>query len=161
MEILIFLRQKSLLLREKKGASLLLSNVSYEVSSFHVETITHRISGCLVSRDESWAAARRHLSGRRGFSPVPESIAAKTWNLKVSSYCLMSNHYHLLVQAADGNLSRCMRHLNGVCTQRYNRRHCTDGQLFRVKQERPLSPIRHGLGNHCVQTITVNSDIRR
>jgi len=44
------------------------------------------------------------------------------WNLRVSAYCLMSNHYHLLVQTPDGNLARAMRHLNGVYTQRFNRR---------------------------------------
>jgi len=40
-------------------------------------------------------------------------------------------HYHLLVQTPDANLSRAMRHLNGVYTQRYNRIHHCDGQLFR------------------------------
>ena len=38
---------------------------------------------------------------------------------------------HLLVQTPQGNLSRYMRHLNGVYTQRYNRAHGCDGQLFR------------------------------
>ena len=37
--------------------------------------------------------------------------------------CLMSNHYHLLVETPDGNLSIGMRQLNGVYTQRFNRRH--------------------------------------
>lgn len=63
---------------------------------------------------------------------------AKMWNLRVSAYCLMSNHYHLLVQTPDGNLSRCMRHLNGVYTQRYNRRHGIDGQLFRGRYKAVL-----------------------
>jgi len=52
-------------------------------------------------------------------------------NLKVAAYCLMSNHYHLLVYTPDGNISRCMRHVNGVYTQRFNRLHQKDGQLFR------------------------------
>jgi hypothetical protein len=43
----------------------------------------------------------------------------------------MSNHYHLLIQTPEGNLSRCMRHINGIYTQRYNRTHHCDGQLFR------------------------------
>lgn len=51
--------------------------------------------------------------------------------VKIAAYCLMSNHYHLLLQTPDANLSRSMRHLNGVYTQRYNRRHGCDGQLFR------------------------------
>ena len=53
------------------------------------------------------------------------------YNVRVAAYCLMSNHYHLLVQTPDSNLSRAMRHLNGVYTQRYNRVHHCDGQLFR------------------------------
>ncbi len=40
------------------------------------------------------------------------------------------NHYHLLVQTPDANLSRCMRHINGVYTQRFNKAHQIDGQLF-------------------------------
>jgi hypothetical protein len=43
----------------------------------------------------------------------------------------MPNHYHMLVQTPDANISRSMRHLNGVYTQRYNSRHECDGQLFR------------------------------
>jgi len=57
--------------------------------------------------------------------------AVDMWNLRVAAYCLMSTHYHLLLHTPDGNLSRCMRHINVVYTQRYNRRHKKDGQLFR------------------------------
>lgn len=57
--------------------------------------------------------------------------ALDLWQIKISAYCLMSNHYHLLIQTPLGNLSRCMRHINGVYTQRYNRLHGYDGQLFR------------------------------
>lgn len=56
---------------------------------------------------------------------------ATMFNLKVSAYCLMPNHYHLLVQTPDANLARCMRHVNGVYTQRYNVRNKCDGTLFR------------------------------
>ena len=53
------------------------------------------------------------------------------WGLRVAAFCLMPNHYHLLVQTPEGNISRCLRHINGVYTQRFNRRHKVDGQLFR------------------------------
>jgi len=56
---------------------------------------------------------------------------SEQWNLSVAAYCLMPNHYHLLVQTPDGNISRCMRHIDGVYTQRFNRRHECDGSLFR------------------------------
>ena len=57
--------------------------------------------------------------------------ASKLWEAGVSAYCLMPNHYHLLIHTPLGNLSRCMRHINGVYTQRFNRVHGCDGQLFR------------------------------
>ena len=56
---------------------------------------------------------------------------AEVFNVNVAAYCLMTNHYHFLVQTPDANLSRSMRHLNSVYTQRYNRRHGYDGPLFR------------------------------
>ncbi len=46
------------------------------------------------------------------------------------AYCLMTNHYHLFVETAHGNLSKGMRQLNGVYTQSSNRRHQRSGHLF-------------------------------
>ena len=53
------------------------------------------------------------------------------YNVKIAAYCLLSNHYHLLVQTPTANISRAMRHLNGVYTQRFNKIYHCDGQLFR------------------------------
>jgi len=53
------------------------------------------------------------------------------WGIGVLAYCLLGNHYHLLIQTPEANLSRVMRHLDGVYTQRTNRRHKRDGPLFR------------------------------
>ena len=46
------------------------------------------------------------------------------------AWCLMGNHYHLLVETRQATLSRGMRHLNGVYTQRFNRRHGRTGHVF-------------------------------
>ncbi len=46
------------------------------------------------------------------------------------AYCLLHNHYHLLIETPGGNLARGMRQLNGVYTQRFNRRHNSGGNLF-------------------------------
>jgi REP element-mobilizing transposase RayT len=46
------------------------------------------------------------------------------------AYCLMDNHYHLVIETPEANLSQGMRQLNGVYTQVYNRRHRTVGHLF-------------------------------
>ena len=53
------------------------------------------------------------------------------WNVRIAAFCLMPNHYHLLVQTPGANLSRFMRHVDGVYTQRFNRNHNFDGSLFR------------------------------
>ena len=53
------------------------------------------------------------------------------FNIRVAAYCFMPTHYHLLVQTPDMNLARCMRHINGVYTQRHHARHKCDGTLFR------------------------------
>lgn len=44
-------------------------------------------------------------------------------------YCLMTNHYHLLIETPQPNLSRGMKHLNGVYTQWFNRQHSRFGHL--------------------------------
>jgi len=46
------------------------------------------------------------------------------------AYCLMTDHYHLVVETPNANLSRGMRQLNGVFTQASNRRHGRMGHLF-------------------------------
>jgi REP element-mobilizing transposase RayT len=46
------------------------------------------------------------------------------------AYCLMTNHYHLVVGTPEPNLSRGMRQLNGVFTQRFNRRHGRVGHVL-------------------------------
>lgn len=52
------------------------------------------------------------------------------FNWVVHAFCQMSNHYHILLETVDGNLSRGMRQLNGLYTQRFNRRHDLAGHLF-------------------------------
>lgn len=52
------------------------------------------------------------------------------FNWTVHAYCLMGNHYHLLVETPDGNLAKGMRQLNGVYTQRFNREHHRVGHVF-------------------------------
>jgi len=46
------------------------------------------------------------------------------------AYCLMTNHYHLLIETPNANLSRGMRHLNGVYTQWVNRQMKRAGHIF-------------------------------
>ena len=57
--------------------------------------------------------------------------AHRLWGIEVYSYCLMKNHYHVCLRTPKGNLSRVMRHVDGLYTQRFNRYHKRDGALFR------------------------------
>jgi putative transposase len=54
----------------------------------------------------------------------------ETYNWLVHAYCLMDNHYHLLIETPDGNLSNGMRQLNGVYTQTHNRNNRCVGHVF-------------------------------
>ena len=46
------------------------------------------------------------------------------------SYCLMNNHYHLLLETPEGNLSQIMRHINGAYTTYFNTKRKRAGHLF-------------------------------
>ncbi|MEX5282732.1 MAG: transposase [Nitrospiraceae bacterium] len=52
------------------------------------------------------------------------------FHLLLHAYCLMDNHYHLLVETPEANLSKAMRQLNGVYTQAFNRRHRRVGHVL-------------------------------
>jgi REP element-mobilizing transposase RayT len=58
------------------------------------------------------------------------------------SYCLMTNHYHLLLETPEANLSRGMRQLNGLYTQRFNRDHERVGHICRDASGRSSSSAR-------------------
>jgi putative transposase len=56
--------------------------------------------------------------------------AGDRFDAAVLAWCQMGNHYHLVLHTRQPNLSRFMRHLNGVYTQAFNRRHGLVGHLF-------------------------------
>ncbi|MBC7093690.1 transposase [Candidatus Bipolaricaulota bacterium] len=66
---------------------------------------------------------------RTAFLEVLADVVARfRWHCH--AYCLMDNHYHLVLETPEANLSRGMRQLNGVYTQRFNRRHGRSGHLL-------------------------------
>jgi putative transposase len=96
------------------------------------------------------------------FNVLAEVIERFNW--LCHAYCLMTNHYHLVVETPDANLSKGMRQLNGMYTQATNRRHRRTGHLFQgrfkailVDKESyllaltryvVLNPIRAGMVKH-------------
>jgi len=61
-------------------------------------------------------------------SILAEGCVAYNWICH--AYCLMDNHYHLLIETPDANLSKGMRQLNGRYTQSFNRAHNCVGHVF-------------------------------
>ena len=68
-------------------------------------------------------------SDRERFLAVLASVVAR-YRVLCHAYCLMGNHYHLLLETPEANLSRAMRQLNGVYSQGFNRCHRRSGHVF-------------------------------
>jgi len=68
-------------------------------------------------------------SDRKAFIGLLGEVCEQ-FNWRVQAYCLMSNHYHLLLETVEGNLAAGMRQLNGVYTQDFNRAHGRVGHVF-------------------------------
>ncbi|NLV56044.1 MAG: hypothetical protein GXY13_10575 [Acidimicrobiales bacterium] len=79
-----------------------------------------------VNRQPVFFADADRFEFGRGLRWVHENLG-----VEVLAYCLMGNHFHLLLRAPDGELSAAMKHLLGVYTQRTNQRVGRDGPLFR------------------------------
>jgi putative transposase len=89
------------------------------------------------------------------------------YNWAIHAWCQMDNHYHLVVETPEANLSAGMRQLNGVYTQKVNRRHQRVGHVFQgrfkaILVERDsyllelaryvvLNPVRAGMVKHARQ----------
>ncbi|SPD73394.1 conserved hypothetical protein [uncultured Desulfobacterium sp.] len=93
--------------------------IQYQDAWYHVMNRGRRGENVFETKEDYWS-----------FIELLEELN-EIFNIKVAAYCLMTNHYHLLIQTPEANLARSMRHLDGVYTQRYNKRHGFDGQLFR------------------------------
>ncbi len=83
----------------------------------------------ITSRGNDRAAIFLVDSDRRQFlETLGEVVGRCGW--RCHAYCLMTNHYHLVVETPRANLSAGMRHVNGLYTQRFNRRHERVGHVF-------------------------------
>ncbi|MFA5867129.1 MAG: transposase [Actinomycetota bacterium] len=117
----------------------------------------------VMSRGDGRKSIVRTNKDREAFLVILEE-AAKRFNVLIHGYCLMTNHYHLLVETPDGNLAEVMHYINGVYTTRYNARNKTVGHVYQgrykaILVERDeyllclcryivLNPIRAGLVEH-------------
>ncbi|OFW57359.1 MAG: hypothetical protein A2Y75_06250 [Candidatus Solincola sediminis] len=83
----------------------------------------------VVSRGNAKQAIFESDDDRRLFLGTLSRVI-KRHNMILHAYCLMQNHFHLLIETPDGNLSRGMHNLNCLYCQTYNSRHDRVGHLF-------------------------------
>jgi putative transposase len=79
-------------------------------------------------------AARRHIFVEDCLKNLFLEVLQETiykYNFNIYSYCIMGNHYHLLVQTPEANLSDGMRYLNSRYAMAYNLRRMKDGPIFK------------------------------
>jgi putative transposase len=83
----------------------------------------------ITSRGNEKKPVYRDDQDRENFLSILDKVN-KRYNWLCHAYCLMDNHFHLLIETPEGNLSIGMRQLNGVYTQTFNKRHRRVGHLF-------------------------------
>lgn len=83
----------------------------------------------VTSRGNARSDIFHSASDRETFLKILSGVVQR-FNWLCHAYCLMDNHYHLLIETPDGNLSKGMRQLNGVYTQKYNWLHQKTGHVF-------------------------------
>lgn len=84
----------------------------------------------IFSRGSNRQAIFQYDSDRVDFLMCLEAVVAR-YELECTAYCLMPNHYHLLMTAREGTLSTAMKALNGRYSLRFNRRYGRGAHLFK------------------------------
>lgn len=92
--------------------------ISYPGAFYHV-----------ISRGNERRDIFKSRSDREKFLSYLES-ATRRYSARIHAYCLMGNHYHLLMETPDGNLSQIMHHINGAYTTYSNTKLQKVGHLF-------------------------------
>ncbi|MBU2513940.1 transposase [bacterium] len=83
----------------------------------------------ITSRGNARLPIFEHFNDKKIFLSILEQVIDR-YHWLCHAYCLMDNHYHLLIETIEPNLSSGMRQLNGVYTQSYNRKYKKVGHLF-------------------------------
>lgn len=83
----------------------------------------------LAARGVDGTPIFRSARDRNRFLTMLE-VVVERYGWRCHGYCLMGNHYHLLVETPQANISAGMQWLNGAYAQGYNRRYGRRGHLF-------------------------------
>ena len=129
--------------------------IEFPDATYHVTSRGNRRAKIFVDVDDR----------RRMLEILGQAMARH--DAQVFAYCLMGNHYHLVLRTRRPNLSRIMRHVNGEYASTFNRRHSlvghlfqrrfhsvlvdTDAYLLEVCRYVELNPVRAGLVDRVVE----------
>ena len=92
---------------------------------------SHRRAASSTSPRAETAGRRSSSTTATGSASSPFSVAPLSRHAwRCHAYCLMPNHYHLMIEAPLPKLSEGMHRINGAYAQWFNRRHGFDGHLF-------------------------------
>jgi REP-associated tyrosine transposase len=83
----------------------------------------------ITARGNERKAVFKSKRDREKFLEYLES-ASERYNAVIHAFCMMDNHYHLLLETPSGNLSQIMRHINGAYTTYFNVKRKRSGHLF-------------------------------
>lgn len=83
------------------------------------------------------------------------SDVVSSCKIEVHAYCLMDNHYHLLIRTPLSNISKAIQGLTSIYTMRYNRLEGRDGPLFRGRFKSKLVE-ENGYASHLLRYIHLN-----
>jgi REP element-mobilizing transposase RayT len=90
----------------------------------------------------------RNDGDRRWFLTLV-GFAAERFGWRIAAYCLMENHYHLVIETTRPTLSDGMEWLNGGFARSYNKRYKRKGHLFRARFH-PEPVVR---GEHALEVV--------
>lgn len=106
------------------GSALVLCGMARPLRLEHGGAIWH-----VTSRGDARQPIFEDDEDRRSFLDILAHVGTM-FRWRLYAYVLMGNHFHLLLETPEPNLSRGIRQLNGIYTQRFNRRHGRVGHLF-------------------------------
>ncbi|MFH1356765.1 MAG: transposase [bacterium] len=91
----------------------------------------------VMSRGNAYQDIFRTIKDRKAFlNSLADCI--ELHNLICHAYCLMDNHYHLLIETPDANLSKAMRDINGNYTQKFHKHNGTIGHILQGRYKANL-----------------------
>src|SRR5215203_1635969 len=101
---------------------------SFEPGGFYHVTARGNNGRVIVTDDED----------RTAFVTLLARIPVR-FGINIHAWCLMTNHYHLVIETPSGQVSRAVQYLNSSHARRFNRRHGREGHSFARASARPSS----------------------